>query len=328
MAQIQYNRIIRKIVVGFGNLFNDITLVRFNPDNSEAERFLVPIAYATKEFYVRRLEEDYNADKKIQMALPRMSFEMSGLSYDSSRKLNTNIKNFGLNNNGDLISQYNPVPYNFDFNLYLYVRNVEDGTQIIEHIIPYFTPDYTIKLNLIPELGIIKEVPIILNSTSSDITFEGNRDSETRTIIWTLNFTVKGFIFGNVSETGSIIKTSITNIYNDISPDDIVAFNMTNPGIGEYQIGEIVYQGFTYKNSTATAKVVSWNNNILELTDVQGNFVSNQPVYGMNTNANYSFNSYNLAGSIQTKFAEITVTPNPSSANANSDYTYTETISE
>jgi hypothetical protein len=168
-----YNRVIRKLVVGFGNLFDSITLYRFKPDLTESERFIVPIAYASKERYVMRLEEDLNLDKKVQLTLPRMSFEMAGLSYDSSRKQNTNIKNFAGTPPSGVLSQYNPVPYNFDFNLYIYVRNIEDGTQIIEHILPFFTPDYTIKLNLIPEMGIVKEVPIILNSTSHEILYEG-----------------------------------------------------------------------------------------------------------------------------------------------------------
>ena len=127
-----YNRVIRKLVVGFGNLFDNITLYRFKTDNTESERFIVPIAYASKERYVMRLEEDSNLDKKVQISLPRMSFEMAGLSYDSNRKQNTNIKNFkGTNSATGVIAQYNPVPYNFDFNLYIYVRNIEDGTQII-----------------------------------------------------------------------------------------------------------------------------------------------------------------------------------------------------
>ena len=183
MANTSYNRIIRKLVIGFGNMFKDITLVRYNPDLSEAERFIVPIVYATKELYVRRLEDDPQLDKKVQMTLPRMSFEMSGLTYDASRKQNTNIKQFSKVT-GSVVSQYMPVPYNFDFNLYIYVRNVEDGTQIIEHILPYFAPDYTIKLNLIPELGIVKEIPIILNAATSEIEYEGDKNSETRMIIW------------------------------------------------------------------------------------------------------------------------------------------------
>jgi hypothetical protein len=326
MSTPQYNRVIRKMVVGFGNLFNEITLVRYNPDLSEAERFLIPIAYATKERYVMRIEDDLDLDKKVQVALPRLSFEMTGLSYDSSRKQNTNIKNFAQTSSG-VVAQYNPVPYNFDFSLYLYVRNIEDATQVLEHIIPYFTPDYTIKLNLIPEMGIVKEIPIILNNTSHEIVYEGDRDQETRMIIWTLNFTVKGFIFGK-SSTAGIIKTSITNILNDIGPNDVVAFNMTSPGIGTYQVGEVVYQGFSATTPTATGKVISWNNNILKLSNINGNFVSSQPVYGVNNNASYVFNSYNRIGAISNTIVTITSTPSPNTANANSLYTYHNTIVE
>jgi hypothetical protein len=323
MSTPQYNRVIRKLVVGFGNLFNEISLVRYNPDLSEAERFLIPIAYATKERYVMRLEDDYTLDKKVQVALPRLSFEMTGLSYDSSRKQNTNIKNFAGTSTG-VVAQYNPVPYNFDFSLYLYVRNIEDATQVLEHIIPYFTPDYTIKLNLIPEMGIVKEIPVILNTTSHEILYEGDRDQETRMIIWTLNFTVKGFIFGKSSTTG-IIKTSITNILNDIGPDDVVAFNMSAAGVGSYQAGETVYQGYTAVSPTASGKVISWNNNILRLTNINGNFISSQPVYGVNNNASYTFLSYQIQPQ---KYAQIISVTNPTDANGNVSYTYTNVIQE
>ena len=321
MAAIQYNRIIRKLVVGFGNLFNDITLVRYNKDMTEAERMIVPIVYADKELYVRRLEEDYTLDKKVQMSLPRMSFEMSGLTYDSTRKQNTNVRNVSKTSTG-VIAQYNPVPYNFDFNLYIYVRNIEDGTQIIEHILPYFTPDYTIKLNLVPEMGIVKEVPVILNTTSSDIVYEGNRDSETRIIVWTLNFTAKGFIYGKTTETG-LITTSITNVLNQITPEDIAIFNMTAPGVGNYQQGEMVYQGYSFGTASATARVRTWSNEKLHLTEINGNFISSQPIYGVNTNAHYNFSSYNLAGTISQKYAEVDVY---ASANTDTNITADKTF--
>lgn len=323
MAAIQYNRVIRKLVVGFGNLFNDIKLVRYNPDLSEAERFLIPIAYATKERYVMRLEDDLNLDKKVQVALPRFSYEMTGMNYDSTRKQNTNIKNFAQTSSG-VLGQYNPVPYDFDFSLYLYVRNIEDATQVLEYVLPYFTPDYTIKLNLIPEMGIVKEVPIIFKDAAHEIIYEGDRDQETRMVIWTLRFTVKGFIFG-ASSTAKVIKTAITNIYNDLTADDVVAFNMETPGLGEYQIGEVVYQGYSYTASIATAKVVSWNNNVLHLTNINGNFISNQPIYGVNTNASYQFNSYSVQPN---KYVTITTVPNPNTALANGLYTFDTTIQE
>lgn len=291
MAAIQYNRIIRKLVVGFGNLFNEIQLVRYNPDMTEAERFLIPIAYATKERYVMRLEEDLNLDKKVQVTLPRLSFEMVGMNYDANRKQNTNIRNYAQTATG-ISGQWNPVPYDFDFKLYLYVRNIEDATQVLEHVLPFFTPDYTMKLNLIPEMGVIKEIPVIFKDAEHEILYEGDRNQETRMIIWTLNFTVKGFIYGKSSSAG-LVKHSITNIYNKITPEDVISFNMDpTSGAGNYQPGEVVYQGYSFQTSTASARVVSWNQNKLNLTDINGNFVSDAPIYGINNSANYRFTSY------------------------------------
>lgn len=328
MANTFYNRVIRKLVVGFGNLFNDITMVRYNPDNSESERFIVPIAYAAKEHYVLRLEEDFNLDKKVQMTLPRLSFEMKGMTYDSSRKQNTNIKNFAQTASG-IKSQYNPVPYNFDFDLNLYVRNIEDGTQIIEHILPYFTPDYTIKLNLIPEMGTVKEIPIILNSVTSDTTYIGDRGSDPRMIVWTLNFTVKGFVFGPVSGSSDgtkVITQSIVSIYNKINQEDIVHFTMdAATGTGDYQLNEMVYQGYDVHNATATGKVSGWANNKLSLININGDFVSTQPIYGFRTSTNYKFTSYDL---VEGKFAEINIVPDPVNANAASPWVANTTITE
>jgi hypothetical protein len=313
MANTFYNRALRKYVVGFGNLFNDITLVRYNPDFSEAQRMIVPIIYAPKEIYVDRLETDPKLDKKTQITLPRMSFELTGFNYDATRKLNTNSKNFAQTNSG-LVSQYNPVPYNFDFNLYLYVRNIEDGTQIIEHILSYFTPDYTIKLNMIPEMGVIKEVPIVLNSTTQDIDYEGNYERDTRVIIWTLNFTVKGYIYGKINDSSKgLIRHSITSIYNQITEDDVVAFEMnSNSGVGVYQIGETVYQGYSGPLAIATGKVISFNNNILQLKNINGNFVSNLPIQSTSGSANYTFTSFSP---VSQKLVSIDIRPQPANAN-------------
>jgi hypothetical protein len=317
---------IRKLTVAFGDLFNNITLVRYHPDETEQERFVVPIDYATKELYVMRLEGDPNLDKKVQITLPRMSYEMNGLKYDATRKQNTNIKNFANGANGTTTAQYMPVPYNFDFSLYLYVRNIEDGNQIIEHILPFFTPDYTIKVNMIPEMGIVKEVPIVLNDTNYEVTYEGDRNSDTRMVVWTLNFTVKGFIFGAESTVG-LIRTSITNIYNDIEDSSYVTFNLNTGGNGKFQQGEMVFQGTSLNFSTATATVVSSNtlNRTLTVSGLDGHFVSNNTLTGVTTNAQWSFNSYSVTPK---EYSKITIVPNPTSANANSQYTYTTTITE
>ena len=305
MSNTTYNRMIRKLTVAFGNLFDNITLVRYNPDESEQERFIVPLDYATKELYVMRLQGDPNLDKKIQMALPRMSYEMNGISYDASRKQITNMQNFAYTGS-QYISQYNPVPYNFDFSLYLYVRNIEDGNQIIEHILPYFAPDYTIKVNMIPEMGIVKEVPIILNSTSYEVTYEGDRDSDTRMVIWTLNFTVKGFIFGAINDNVGLIETSITNIYNNKVTANNVLFEMAEVGTGSYKIGEIAYQGPSASFATATGQVVSYQNYNLVLTNLTGNFVSNQNIVGQTSEATRKFLNYKV---VPIELAKIVVSP-------------------
>jgi hypothetical protein len=317
-----YNKIIRKMVVAFGNVFDDITLTRYNPNGTEQEHMKVPLAYASKERYVMRLESDPDLDKQVQMTLPRMSFELNGIKYDASRKQLTNIKNFAKSSNADtILSQYNPVPYDFDFSLFLYVRNIEDGTQIIEHILPFFTPDYTLKLNLIPEMGVIKEIPIVLKDTEYEVKYEGPREQETRTIIWTLNFTVKGFIFGAVSEP-KIIKRSITNIYDDtILADTNIKFNMSQSGIGSYQEGEIVFQGYSLDSATATAVVLYWDPDIsvLVVKDLIGNFVTSNPIYGRTTGSTRVLESYEITPQ---KLSQVTVTPDPYTANANSNYTY------
>lgn len=316
------------MVVAFGNVFDDITLTRYNADGTEQEHVKVPLVYASKERYVMRLEEDPDLDKKVQITLPRMSFELNGIKYDASRKQLTNIKNFAKSSSADtILSQYNPVPYDFDFSLFLYVRNIEDGTQIIEHILPFFTPDYTLKLNLIPEMGVIKEIPIVLKDTDYDVKYEGPREQETRTIIWTLNFTVKGFIFGAVSEP-KIIKRSITNVYDDSTlSSSIIKFNMASTGTGSFQEGELVFQGYSLDSATGTAVVLSWNPDTYQLVvkDVVGNFVTSNPIYGRKTGATRIFESHTVTAQ---KLVMVDVQPSPNTANANSNYTYNTTITE
>jgi hypothetical protein len=324
-ANIFYNRIVRKYVIGFGNLFNNITLVRYNPDESEQERMLVPISYASKERYVMRLQGDPELNKKVKMTLPRMSFEMTGFQYDASRKQNTNIKHFAESATGGIKSQYMPVPYDFNFSLYIYVRNIEDATQIVEHILSYFTPDYTIKLNLIPEMGIVKEIPIVINSTSHEIDYEGDYSLETRSVIWTINFTIKGFIFGGVSDTG-LIKHSITSVLDLNTPDSAYKFSLdTTSGLGTYKIGEWIYQGYAINTATATGKVLESTANTLTINQLSGNFVSTLPIKGLTSLANYKYTSFN---EFDGKFVQIDVKVDPFTANVSDPWIANTTITE
>lgn len=323
----EYNSTIRAITLGFGNLFNSIQVLRYNEDGSEHNRFLVPIEYANKEKYVARLQGDPNLDRNVQITLPAMSFEMVNLEYDSSRKQMSNVKTYYKDKSGSVQGQYNPVPYNFDFNLYIYVRNQEDGLQIIERILPFFAPDYTIKVNLVPTLGVVKEIPIVLNSTNYENDYEGDFNSDTRVMIWTLNFTVKGYMYIATNEA-KIIKTAITNILTTISDNDVVVFNLSQPGIGQYQAGEIVYQGYSLNTATATGTVLSFANGNLHLNNLSGSFMTGSPIVGMTTNATYNFSSYSNLGVVPSQLINIKTTANPNTATVNSLYTYTTTIQE
>jgi hypothetical protein len=321
-----YHRTIRKMVVAFGNLFNEINLVRYDSNGKELEHFLVPIVYGGKEKYVSRLEGDPNLDKKTQITLPIMSFIMENMKYDAARKLNTNFKT-NVPSGTTALSVYNPVPFDFDFNLYAYVRNIEDGAQLMEKILPYFAPDYTIAVNLIPELGMIKQLPIILRDVSNEVDYEGDYNTNIRSIIWTLSFTVKGYLYGPVSQP-SIIRSSITNILNEPSlHESNVVGTMASGGLGKYQFGEEVYQGYSYDTASATATVVSWNNTkrLLELTDIVGHLTSGKKVIGLTTNASYLANSFNQTANASVK---ITVAPNPSNVVMPNNYTYTITTQE
>ena len=165
----------------------------------------VPLSYGAKEKYLTRITSDPTLTKSINTVVPRMSFDLVGMSYDTTRKQISTLNNFAPNSSTGLKTQYVPIPYNFDFNLSIYVRNTEDGTQILEQILPFFTPDFTVTVNLNPEMTQKYDLPIILNSVDTTVDYEGDLTT-TRLIVWDLNFTVKGFIFPPVKGSDGSLK--------------------------------------------------------------------------------------------------------------------------
>ena len=208
-----YHRIIRKNVVAFGNLFNNITMLKYNIDNTEEHgRITVPLSYAGKENFVARLFAEPELAKATQIQLPRMSFEMTSISYDPLRKLSKFNTTSKTTSNANVVSKvYGPVPYNLGFELNAYVRNVEDGTQIVEQILPYFAPDYVMTLNYLDGYDLSLDVPITLDSVDYLPQYEGPEITP-RMLMWTLKFTMKTFFFATES-TSKIIRKSIANTY-------------------------------------------------------------------------------------------------------------------
>ena len=192
-----YHGTLRKFVVVFGNMFNGIYVQRFNSSNERVQTLKIPISYGPKEKFLIRLAQDPNLDQDVAISLPRMGFEMIGLNYAANRKLPSSIKHSKVNrqDNNNLTTQRIPVPYDIQFTLSIFVKNADDGTQILEQILPYFQPEWTNSVRLQPELDLVYDVPVILNDVNVEDTYEGDFAAR-RALIWNLNFTMKGFTTG------------------------------------------------------------------------------------------------------------------------------------
>ena len=207
----------RRMTIGFGQIFNNITIKRKNSSGNVVQSIKVPLAYAPKEKFLTRLDQQPNlSEREFAITLPRMSFEISGIQYDASRKL-TRVQKFKTVKSGIdgkvLNFNYTPVPYNISYNLYSFTASAEAGLQIIEQILPFFQPDFTVTINAIPELNIKRDIPIILNSVNYEDSYDGDF-SRRRAVIYTLGFTAKTYLFGPAS-TQKVIKETQSDLYTD-----------------------------------------------------------------------------------------------------------------
>lgn len=205
----------RKAVVAFGNLFNQIYIDRKDSEGATVKTILVPIAYAPKEKFLAKIDqyEGKDGQQNFQVNLPRMSFEMIGIDYDPARKTNHLNQFKNMNEDGSVRTMYDSVPYNVTMSLYIYSKNSDDALQIVEQILPFFTPDFNVTANAVPELDLKHDIPIILDSVTYDDEYEGDF-SYRRAIIWTLTFTMKLRYYGPSSRSG-LIRRVIATTYQD-----------------------------------------------------------------------------------------------------------------
>ena len=210
-----YNQGMRKMTVAFGQVFNNIQIKRQGSD-STIQSIRVPLAYAPKEKFLVRLDQQPSLDdRQFAVTLPRMGFEISGIEYDGSRKL-TKVQKFKTTktNTGVMNFNYMPVPYNISYNLYCFTATAEGGLQIVEQILPYFQPDYTVTINVVPEMGIKRDVPIVLNNINYEDSYSGDFESR-RAVIYTLNFTAKTYLYGPAS-TQKVIRETQADMHTDL----------------------------------------------------------------------------------------------------------------
>ena len=212
-----YNESMRRMTIGFGQIFNNIQIKRKDDTGKVIQTIRVPLAYGPKEKFLVRLDQQSSLNnREFAITLPRMGFEISNIAYDPTRKL-TRIQRFKkvkANKDGKVLDfNYTPVPYNISYNLFTFTASAEAGLQIIEQILPFFQPDFTVTINAIPTLDIKRDIPIILNSVNYEDTYNGDFTTR-RAVIYTLNFTAKTYLFGP-STSQKVIKTVQTDQYSD-----------------------------------------------------------------------------------------------------------------
>ena len=209
---VYYHGIIRKSIVAFGRLFSDIYIDRKQGDSvtgTTLQRLQIPLAYAPKEKWLVRIDGDPTLENNVNTVLPRMSFEITGYNYDAARKTNR-MQQIKSGNSLNKSVMYTPVPYNLDISLYVLTKTQEDGLQIIEQILPTFTPEYTLSVNAVPDMGVVIDVPIVLNSIQVQDEYDGDFQTR-RSVVHTLNFQMKLNLFGPMSNQG-VIGTVYANV--------------------------------------------------------------------------------------------------------------------
>ena len=211
-----YHETLRKCIIGFGTLFNDIHITRKDSSGNTIQSMKVPLAYGAKQKFLTRLTEDPNLTKSVAITLPRIGFEIGQIAYDSTRKLNKiqKVKKAGSAGN-KVDTQYMPVPYNINFELYAMSKNSDDALQIVEQILPYFQPDYTISINDIVQMSSKRDVPIVLTGISYEDNYAGEW-TERRAIIYTMSFTAKCYLYGPVMGGQVVTKVQVDQ-YTDSS---------------------------------------------------------------------------------------------------------------
>ena len=212
-----YHEIIRKTVIAFGTLFNDIHVRHDDQAGNAISEIKVPVAYGPRQKFLARITQQAELNKATQITLPRMSFEITSISYDSSRKagITQTFKAPNKDNDDKLTKVFMPVPYNIGFDLNILVKLQDDGLQILEQILPFFQPAFTLSIDLVKSIGEKRDVPMVLNNISQQDDYEGDFSTR-RALIYTLSFTAKTFMFGHISNTpeGLIRKVQL-DYYSD-----------------------------------------------------------------------------------------------------------------
>ena len=214
-----YHEILRKTVISFGTVFNDIRIRHTNSDGSPFSEMRVPLAYGPVQKFLARLDQQPELNKATTMSLPRMSFETNTISYDSTRKAGV-TQTFKASDGTNLRKVYMPVPYNVGFELNIMTKLNDDALQIVEQILPYFQPSFNLTVDLVKVIGEKRDIPVVLDNISFQDDYEGDYETR-RALIYTLNFTAKTYLFGPVADTSDgLIKKVQVDYYSTVDREN------------------------------------------------------------------------------------------------------------
>lgn len=263
MFEYFYNEILKKTIVSFGTLFNNIQIQSKDSNGNNFSVIKVPLAYGPIQKFLARVEQQPDLNTPFQITLPRMSFEFVGLSYDTSRKLNQTQSFLAKSSeNSEIKKVYMPVPYNMEFELNIMTKINDDMLQIIEQILPYFQPSYTLTVNLLDTLGEKKDVPVVLNSISMSDDYEGNYTTR-RALIYTLRFTAKTYLFGPSSSVSKDIIKKVSVGY--VSGDT----RSTNRDL-TYSVTPVAAKNYTGNVTTILRSDIESSDYIITVNDSSG----------------------------------------------------------
>ena len=239
MFEYFYNEILRKTIIAFGTLFNNVTIKHFDGADSVTNVIKVPLAYGPTQKFLARLDQSPDLNKSTAITLPRMSFEFTGLTYDPSRKITT-TQQFVVKNpddGRDIKKTYMPVPYNMQFELSIMTKLNDDMLQIVEQILPYFQPAYNLTIELVEQIKEKKDIPIVLENITTQDDYDGDFTSR-RVLLYTLRFTAKTYLFGPVtSASKDIIKKATVNYIAGRDPSSAtrdVTYSVSPRAIKDY----------------------------------------------------------------------------------------------
>jgi hypothetical protein len=211
MFEYFYNEIFRRTIISFGSLFNDIEIKQEDSSGNVNNQFRVPLAYGPTQKFLARINQQPDLNKSVSLSLPRMSFEFIGLTYDPSRKVTQTqkFKKALTSNKTSIQTAYMPVPYNMEFELAIMTKLNDDMLQIIEQILPYFQPAYTMSVNLVESIGEKRDIPVTLESISMSDDYEGDFSAR-RALVYTLRFSAKTYLFGPVASANADIVKKVS----------------------------------------------------------------------------------------------------------------------